>query len=153
MKSYKIFWELKLEMRWKTSHAKFMLLFIFWFFFIKVLPLGKPLNGWTLSEKYVRFSFVDNKRFISYALETVGITHKIKQIKRTFPWGFLSEFPCLTKSSVRSSCALYHLFMGLVIVPKIVRQLGECFTLTWGSGHSRIVKFLRCDSDLVVGIF
>lgn len=56
-----------------------MLLFIFWLFLLKVLLLGRPLNGWMLSEKYVHFPFVDSKRSISYVPDTVGTTHEINK--------------------------------------------------------------------------
>lgn len=53
-----------------------MPLFIFMLFLLKVLPLGKPVNGQMLSEKYVHFPFVNSKRPISYVLDIVGTTKK-----------------------------------------------------------------------------
>lgn len=53
-----------------------MLLFIFFLFLLKVLPLGKPLNGQMLSEKYVHFSFINGKRSVSYVLDTMATTKK-----------------------------------------------------------------------------
>lgn len=54
-------------------------------FLLKVLPLGKPVNGQMLSEKYVHFPFVNSKRPISCMLDIVGTTRKYLTVKGYLP--------------------------------------------------------------------